>query len=69
MRPGLCPSGRLAESQLRAEFDSLDSRALLLVVGHRAGEQRRIPWMRLARISDRHGWAEDPRDDGGADVP
>ncbi len=62
VRPVLCPRGRLAPSQLEREIGPLDEKSLLLMVGHRAGEARRVPWMRLVRVSDTEEWSTDPRD-------
>jgi pyruvate kinase len=59
--PLLCPRGRLSRSQLEDALGPLQDLDLLIVVGHGAGEQRRIPWMELVRIVDAHGWTEDPR--------
>lgn len=62
VRPILCRRGRLSLSQLQVELGSVKERDLLLVVGHVAGEQRRIPWLSLARIGDTEGWARDTQD-------
>ncbi len=58
--PLLCPRGRLSRSQVEKALGPLQDLDLLLVVGHGAGEQRRIPWMELVRIVDDRGWTEDP---------
>ena len=41
---------------LRREIHSLHQ-ALLLLVRHRSGEHRRIPWMALVRVDDVDEWA------------
>jgi pyruvate kinase len=56
-----CPRGRMTRAQLEATLGPLGDLDLLLVVGHVAGEQRRIPWMELVRVIDGQGWTEDPR--------
>jgi hypothetical protein len=33
-----------------------------LLVGHIAGDQRRVPWMKLVRVADTNEWAADPRE-------
>ena len=35
---------------------------LLLLVGHSAGDQRRVPWMKLVRVADTAEWSVDPRE-------
>jgi pyruvate kinase len=60
VRPILCPQGRMTPSQLEAALGPVSERALILQVGHRAGEQRRIPWMSLLRAGDRDAWSVDP---------
>ncbi len=59
--PLLCPRGRMTRKQLEAALGPLQDSDLLLVVGHAAGEHRRIPRMELVRVVDDHGWNEDPR--------
>lgn len=59
--PLLCPRGRMTRNQLESVLGPVGDLDLLLVVGHVAGEQRRIPWMELVRIVDGQGWTEDPR--------
>ncbi len=65
-RPILCPAGRMTQEQLAAELLGVEGRDLLLVVGHHPGEEQRIPYMGLVRVSDTDGWANDPRSAGGA---
>jgi pyruvate kinase len=61
VRPVLCTSGRMTIGQLQAEVGMLDAQSLLLLVGHTPGEQRRVPWMGLVRVSDTDIWGTDPR--------
>ena len=63
--PVLCPRGRMTRAQLEHSLGPVDDRTLLLVVGHVAGEQRRIPRMELVRVLDARAWTEDPRTAGG----
>jgi pyruvate kinase len=62
VRPVLCPHGRMTLSQLEREVGALEGQSLLLMVGHNPGESRRVPWMKLVRVSDMSEWAADPRD-------
>ncbi|MBW2279584.1 MAG: pyruvate kinase [Deltaproteobacteria bacterium] len=59
--PVLCPRGRMTREQLVGVLGPVDDRTLLLVVGHVAGERRRIPRMELVRVIDARSWTEDPR--------
>ena len=61
VRPVLCPQGVMRPDQLQRALGELDPRETLLVVEHHSGEQRRIPWLGLVRVSDSAGWARDPR--------
>ncbi|MEE8556707.1 MAG: pyruvate kinase [Myxococcota bacterium] len=56
-----CPTGTLPRARLEEEIGPVDGSTLMLVVGHNAGEERRIPWMRLVHVSDADAWAVDPR--------
>ena len=69
VRPLLCPHGRLRPEQVQAALGKLDAQDLMLVVGHIPGEQRRMPWMALVRVSDSEGWNRDPRDGGPFSAP
>lgn len=60
VRPLYCPTGTLRSETLEAEIGPVDPTSLILVVGHHAGEDRRVPWMRLARVGDRDEWSRDP---------
>jgi pyruvate kinase len=62
VRPVLCARGRMALGQLERELGPLDPREFLLMVGHSAGEQRRVPWMKLVRVADADEWGIDPRE-------
>ncbi len=62
VRPVLCPHGRMTQAQLECEVGALDGHSLLLMVGHDAGETRRVPWMKLVRVADVTEWAQDPRE-------
>jgi pyruvate kinase len=62
VRPIYCPGGTLRLEALESEIGRSGPDALLLVVGHHAAEDRRVPWMRLARIADKDEWAVDPRE-------
>jgi pyruvate kinase len=62
VRPVLCARGRMSLGQLEREIGPLDPRQLLLMVGHSAGEQRRVPWMKLVRVADADEWGIDPRE-------
>jgi pyruvate kinase len=62
VRPVLCPRGRMSQAQLERELGPLDGAGLLLMVGHNAGEARRVPWMKLVRVSDTEEWSVDPRE-------
>jgi pyruvate kinase len=57
-----CPDGRLSRERLQAELGPLDQESVLLMVGHRTGEARRIPWLALVRVADEEDWGHDPRD-------
>jgi pyruvate kinase len=59
VRPIHCPSGRLSRERLESEIGPVDS-ALMLLVGHSAGEEQRVPWMRLVRVADTDEWGVDP---------
>lgn len=65
VQPILCPNGTLSRAQLEREIGPVDERALLLVVSHLPGDQRRIPWMGLVRIADADNWNRDPRGAAG----
>ena len=62
VRPVLCPHGRMTREQLALELGAIDDTQLLLMVGHTAGEGRRVPWMKLVRVADTPEWAIDPRE-------
>ncbi|HXX49409.1 MAG TPA: pyruvate kinase, partial [Myxococcota bacterium] len=62
VRPVLCPHGRMTREQLARELGPIDDTQLLLMVGHTAGEGRRVPWMKLVRVADTPEWAVDPRE-------
>lgn len=57
----LCPDGRMTREQLVEAIGEFEEEALLLMVGHIAGRQRRIPWMGLVRAADTGDWDQDPR--------
>ena len=63
VRPVLCPRGRLTR---RAAASARSARStdtdFLLLVGHIAGDQRRVPWMKLVRVADAGEWSVDPRE-------
>jgi len=61
VRPVLCPHGRMTRAELTRELGPLDDTQLLLMVGHTAGEGRRVPWMKLVRVADTEEWGVDPR--------
>jgi pyruvate kinase len=69
IEPILCPSGRMSAEALRTRLGPVGDGDLLLAVGHSPGEQRRIPWMSLVRVSDSEGWAVDPRGGRGPAFP
>ena len=52
VRPVLCPRGRMALDQLEREIGPLEADGLPALVGHIAGDQRRVPWMKLVRVAD-----------------
>ncbi len=60
VRPILCPSGRMSRERLESEMGALEPSDLMLLVGHTAGEERRVPWMRLVRVADTDEWGVDP---------
>lgn len=62
VRPVLCARGRMSLGQLERELGPLDPREFLLMVGHSAGEARRVPWMKLVRVADADEWGIDPRE-------
>ena len=62
VRPVLCPRGRMTRAQMEREIGPLDGAGLLLMVGHNAGEARRVPWMKLVRVADTEEWSVDPRE-------
>jgi hypothetical protein len=62
VRPVLCPRGRMSLDPLQREIGPVDPTDLLLLVGHIAGDQRRVPWMKLVRVADANEWAPDPRE-------
>ncbi len=62
VRPVLCPRGRMSQAQLERELGHLEGGSLLLMVGHNAGEARRVPWMKLVRVADTEEWSVDPRE-------
>ncbi|MGH2901899.1 MAG: pyruvate kinase alpha/beta domain-containing protein, partial [Solirubrobacteraceae bacterium] len=62
VRPVYCPRDRLTLEQLQREIGSVTGTDLLLLVGHSAGDQRRVPWMKLVRVADASEWGSDPRD-------
>jgi pyruvate kinase len=57
IRPILVSKPRLTLAQLESRLGPLPDSALLLLVRHRPGEQRRIPWMALIRVADVEEWA------------
>jgi pyruvate kinase len=57
IRPILLTKPRLTLAQLESRLGPLPDSALLLLVRHRPGEQRRIPWMALIRVADVEEWA------------
>ena len=61
VRPVLCPRGRIGLDQLEREIGPVGPTDFLLLVGHIAGDQRRVPWMKLVRVVDADEWAVDPR--------
>ena len=60
VHPLLCPTGRLSRDRLEAELGPLEDSTHMILVGHGAGEERRIPWMRLVRVADTEEWGLDP---------
>jgi pyruvate kinase len=62
VRPVLCPHGRMTREQLARELGPVDDSQQMLMVGHTAGEGRRVPWMKLVRVADVQEWALDPRE-------
>jgi pyruvate kinase len=62
VHPVLCPRGRLGVEQLEREIGPVDGTNFLLLVGHSAGDQRRVPWMKLVRVADAGEWSVDPRE-------
>jgi len=62
VRPVLCPRGRMSLEQLKREIGDVEGTDFLLLVGHIAGDQRRVPWMKLVRVVDANEWAADPRE-------
>jgi pyruvate kinase len=57
IRPILVTRPRLSLSQLESRLGPLPDHALLLLVRHRPGEHRRIPWMALVRVADVEEWS------------
>ena len=62
VRPVLCPRGKMSREQLEREIGRLDGTDFLLLVGHIAGDQRRVPWMKLVRVIDSGESDSDPRE-------
>jgi len=62
VRPVYCPRDRMTLEQLQREIGAVTSTDLLLLVGHSAGDQRRVPWMKLVRVADASEWGSDPRE-------
>jgi hypothetical protein len=69
IQPILVTRPRLTVPQLESRLGPLPDHATLLLVGHRAGERRRIPWMELVRVADVDEWAVEQEDSPGKSRP